>query len=96
MEYGVIGERLPHSFSKEIHNRCGGYEYRIAELSPDRVTEFMEKRDFLGINVTIPYKRTVIPFLSFIDRSAEAIGAVNTVVNQGQYRLYRYCYNQLS
>ena len=89
MEYGVIGDRLPHSFSKDIHNRCADYEYRVTELTPDEVAPFMARREFKGINVTIPYKQVVIPMLSHVDESALAIGAVNTVVNRDG-ELYGY------
>ncbi|MBE6900179.1 MAG: shikimate dehydrogenase [Ruminococcaceae bacterium] len=82
MEYGLIGEHLPHSFSPEIHKRIGSYKYEIKELAPDEVEDFLKKRDFKGINVTIPYKQTVIPFLDEIDEAAKSIGAVNTIVNR--------------
>ncbi len=82
MEYGLIGEHLPHSFSPEIHRRIGDYKYELKELFPDEVGPFMKGRDFKGINVTIPYKQTVIPYLDEIDEAAKAIGAVNTVVNR--------------
>lgn len=82
MKYGCIGEHLPHSFSREIHCEIGSYDYALKELIPEEVPAFMLKRDFSGINVTIPYKQTVIPFLDHIDETAEAIGAVNTVVNR--------------
>ena len=89
MEYGLIGERLPHSFSKEVHRRCADYPYELVELKAEQVGEFLEKRDFRAINVTIPYKQTVIPFLSETDAHARAIGAVNTVVNR-EGKLYGY------
>ena len=89
MEYGLIGEHLPHSFSPEIHRRIGDYKYELKELSPDEVGAFLERRDFKGINGTIPYKQTVIPYLDEIDEAAKAIGAVNTVVNRGG-KLYGY------
>ena len=79
-EYGCIGEHLGHSFSAEIHAMLGKYDYRLCELKPEEVGDFMRARDFRGINVTIPYKRTVIPYLDSIDGSARAIGAVNTVL----------------
>ncbi len=82
MEYGLIGEHLPHSFSPEIHKRIGGYKYEIKELSPEELSAFLEKRDFKGINVTIPYKQAVIPYLDEIDEAAKEIGAVNTIVNK--------------
>lgn len=82
MDYGLIGERLPHSFSKEIHEKLGYYKYSLKELKPDELKDFILKRDFKAINVTIPYKQAVIPLLDEISPDAEAIGAVNTVVNR--------------
>ena len=82
MEYGLIGEKLGHSFSREIHQRLGGYDYLLQELTPAQLPAFLEKRDFRGINVTIPYKQTVIPLLDEVDPKAAAIGAVNTIVNR--------------
>ncbi len=83
MEYGLIGEHLPHSFSPEIHKKIGDYKYEIKELRPEELEDFLKNRDFKGINVTIPYKQAVIPFLDEIDEAAKAIGAVNTIVNRG-------------
>ncbi len=82
MKYGCIGEHLKHSFSKEIHSHIADYDYDICELAPDEVDGFMRRHDFLAINVTIPYKEKVIPYLSYVDESAGLIGAVNTVVNR--------------
>lgn len=82
MKYGLIGEHLPHSFSKEIHAKIASYEYELHELQKDQLADFMQTHDFLGINVTIPYKEAVIPFLSEVDETAKRIGAVNTVVNR--------------
>ena len=89
MKYGLIGEHLPHSFSKEIHGMLADYEYDLCELTPCEVESFMLEKDFLAINVTIPYKQTVIPFLEEIDDHARAIGAVNTIVNKSG-KLYGY------
>ena len=83
MKYGLIGEHLGHSFSKVIHEKIGDYVYEIKEIEPENVAEFMKAKDFLGINVTIPYKELVIPMLDYVDDSAKKIGAVNTVVNKG-------------
>ena len=82
MKYGLIGERLGHSFSREIHSLIGGYEYELCEIPKEKVEGFFTSADFRAINVTIPYKQTVIPYLAHIDDGAEAIGAVNTVVNR--------------
>ena len=89
MKYGLIGEHLTHSFSKVIHEEIGDYVYEIKEIEPQNVDAFMKARDFVAINVTIPYKETVIPYLDFIDESAKKIGAVNTVLNK-EGKLYGY------
>lgn len=82
MEYGLIAERLGHSFSKEIHARLAGYDYELKELkNSDEFDAFMRRREFKAINVTIPYKEVIIPYLDEIDPVAKEIGAVNTVVN---------------
>ena len=81
MIYGCIGEKLSHSFSKEIHNKLFDYSYELCEVEKDKLKEFMLKKDFKAINVTIPYKSDVIPFLDEISDTAKAIGAVNTIVN---------------
>lgn len=81
MKYGLIGEKLGHSFSKEIHEMIGYYKYEIHEVAKDDIDGFMKQKDFLGINVTIPYKETVIPYLDEISPQAASIGAVNTIVN---------------
>lgn len=89
MNYGVIGEHLPHSFSKIIHEKIESYSYIIREVAKEELDSFMREKDFQGINVTIPYKEAVIPHLDFIDPMAKAIGAVNTVVNENG-KLYGY------
>ena len=82
MEYGCIGERLTHSFSKEIHGQLQDYLYELKEISMGSLDAFMTERNFKAINVTIPYKQDVIPYLKEIDPMAAAIGAVNTIVNR--------------
>ena len=82
MEYGLIGEHLPHSFSKEIHEQLADYTYELHELTPGELDGFMREKAFKAINVTIPYKRDVIPYLDEISPSAMEIGAVNTIVNR--------------
>ena len=81
MKYGLIGEKLGHSFSKEIHEMLGYYKYEIHEVAKSDIDSFMKQHDFLGINVTIPYKETVIPYLDEISAQAASIKAVNTIVN---------------
>lgn len=82
MIYGLIGEKLAHSFSAEIHPRLWGYAYELKELAPSELESFLEKREFSGINVTIPYKQAVIPYLDELDESAQMVGAVNTIVHR--------------
>lgn len=81
MKYGLIGEKLGHSFSKEIHEMIGYYKYEIHEVAKNDIDQFMKEKDFVGINVTIPYKETVIPYLDNISPQAASIGAVNTIIN---------------
>ena len=89
MKYGLIGEKLGHSYSKIIHRMLGNSEYELREIAPNDLDKFMREKDFLGINVTIPYKQAVIPYLDEIDESAKNIGAVNTIVNRDG-KLYGY------
>ena len=87
--YGCIGKKLTHSFSKEIHARLADYAYDLIELSEEEIRPFFERKDFAAINVTIPYKQTVIPYLDETSPVAQRIGAVNTIVNRDG-RLYGY------
>lgn len=89
MKYGLIGEKLGHSYSPEIHAHLADYVYELCELRPEEVGPFMQARDFESINVTIPYKTVVMPYLDEIDEAAAAIGAVNTIKRVGG-RLYGY------
>ena len=89
MEYGLIGETLGHSSSKQIHEQLADYCYEPHPLSREEFPSFMEKKNFRAINVTIPYKQAVIPYLSEMDEAARAIGAVNTIVNRDG-ELYGY------
>ena len=81
MEYGLIGEHLGHSYSPEIHAQIADYTYELKEIPREGLDAFMKAKDFKAINVTIPYKKDVIPYLDEISPQAEAIGAVNTIVN---------------
>ena len=87
MKYGCIGEHLKHSFSKEIHSHIADYDYVIKEIPPSELDAFMTNADFKAINVTIPYKERVIPYLSYIDEGAKLIGAVNTIVKKRRQAL---------
>ena len=88
MKYGLIGEKLAHSFSKDIHERLG-YDYELKSIPREELEGFIKAKDFLGINVTMPYKSAVIPYLDVIDEPAMEIGAVNTIVNRDG-KLYGY------
>lgn len=82
MEYGLIGEKLGHSFSKTIHSYISDYNYELKEIAKSELKDFFVNPQFKAINVTIPYKQDVMPFLDVIDEAAKKIGAVNTVVNK--------------
>ena len=82
MKYGLIGEHLMHSFSKEIHEYIAGYTYELKELAPSELGDFMHKKDFSAINVTIPYKEQVIPYLDGLSPLAKKVGAVNVIINK--------------
>jgi len=85
MRYGLIGEKLGHSYSKIIHEMLANYTYDLIPLSREEFKLFMEKKDFKAINVTIPYKQAVIPYLDELHPLASRIGAVNTIVNNNGY-----------
>ena len=84
MNYGLIGEKLSHSYSKEIHEKIADYSYELCPIERKDLDAFMRRHDFRGINVTIPYKCDVIKYLDELSPQAEAIGAVNTIVNTGK------------
>ncbi|MBR3948495.1 MAG: shikimate dehydrogenase [Clostridia bacterium] len=88
-KYGCIGKKLTHSFSKEIHAKLADYKYELIELTETEVDSFFKNKEFNAVNVTIPYKETVIPYLDFLSDVAKRIGAVNTVVNKNG-KLYGY------
>lgn len=77
--YGLLGEHLQHSYSPQIHKAFGGYDYELFEVAPPQLESFLRTRRFDGLNVTIPYKKAVIPYLSELSEAARAIGAVNTI-----------------
>lgn len=90
MEFGLIGRHLGHSYSREIHALVPfDYEYELKELEPDEIKGFMLKKDFKGINVTIPYKQAVIPYIDVLSDEARETNSVNTVVNKDE-KLYGY------
>ena len=88
MEYGLIGEKLGHSYSVPIHNQLADYGYVLREVSPDALDAFMRRHDFRGINVTIPYKQAVMPYCAERSDAAREVGCVNTIVVRGDGSLY--------
>ena len=81
MRRGLIGEHLGHSYSQRIHETLGGYPYELIEVALQDLDAWMKNKDFAALNVTIPYKKAVIPYLEELDERARRIGAVNTIVN---------------
>lgn len=80
MKYGLIGEKLGHSYSVPIHKAFGVLDYELRPITRGELGAFLTGRDFLGLNVTIPYKTAVMPYCGEIDARAQAIGCVNTLV----------------
>ena len=83
MKCGLLGRKLSHSYSPQIHALLGGYPYELYEKEPEELEDFLKNSDFTGINVTIPYKKDVIPYLDALTPTAERLGAVNTIVRRG-------------
>ena len=79
---GLLGRKLGHSYSPQIHAKLGSYSYCLFEKEPEEVEDFLKNGNFTGINVTIPYKKTVIPFLDELSPRAQKLGAVNTIVRR--------------
>lgn len=82
MEYGLIGEKLSHSFSKTLHEKYLNTNYELVSLTKEELKEFLLKKEFKGINVTIPYKKEVIQYLDYVDPLVKKIGACNTIINE--------------
>ena len=82
MKCGLLGEKLGHSYSPQIHAELADYESKLYEKAPDEVEDFVRRGDWHGLNVTIPYKKTVIPFCDELSETARAIGSVNTLLKR--------------
>lgn len=82
MRCGLLGRKLGHSYSPQIHRQLGNYAYTLFEKEPQELEEFLKSGDFTGLNVTIPYKKDVIPFLDELSPVAKRLGAVNTIVRR--------------
>ncbi|MBG9979560.1 AAA family ATPase [Facklamia sp. DSM 111018] len=89
IHYGLLGRKLGHSYSQTIHQELGSAPYQLIELEANQLGPFLIQKKFRGLNVTLPYKESVIPYLDHIDPLAQAIGSVNTILND-QGRLYGY------
>lgn len=79
MEYGLIGERLGHSYSPQIHRVLGDYDYRLYPMPLEQLNETLKCRDFKGLNITIPYKKDVLPFCDEVSDTVRAVGSANTL-----------------
>ncbi len=88
MNCGLLGRRLGHSYSPQIHSYLGEYSYTLFEKEPEEVGDFLRNGDFTGINVTIPYKKDVIPYLAELSPAAEKMGSVNTIVRRKDGTLF--------
>ncbi|MBR1566173.1 MAG: shikimate kinase [Oscillospiraceae bacterium] len=88
MQCGLLGEKLGHSYSPQIHRELADYDYRLYEKAPDQVEDFVRHGDWHGLNVTIPYKKTVIPFCDELSEIAAAIGSVNTLLRRADGTIY--------
>lgn len=88
MQCGLLGRKLGHSYSPQIHNLLGDYSYVLFEKEPEELENFLKNGDFSGLNVTIPYKKEVIPYLSELSPTAQKMGCVNTVLRRSDGTLY--------
>ncbi len=88
MKCGLLGRKLGHSYSPQIHGLLGDYSYDLFEKEPEELTAFLKDGDFTGINVTIPYKKDVIPYLDALSPAAQKIGSVNTIVRRADGSLF--------
>ena len=88
MQCGLLGRKLGHSYSPQIHNLLGDYSYVLFEKEPEELENFLKNGDFSGLNVTIPYKKEVIPYLSELSPTAKKMGCVNTVLRRSDGTLY--------
>lgn len=87
MRCGLLGKKLGHSYSPQIHSHLGNYQYTLFEKQPEELESFLRNGDFSGLNVTIPYKKDVIPYLDILSERAAELGAVNTIVRSPEGKL---------
>lgn len=82
MKCGLLGKKLGHSYSPQIHSYLAQYSYTLFEKQPEELASFLRSGDFTGLNVTMPYKKDVIPYLDALSERARVLGAVNTIVKR--------------
>lgn len=82
MRCGLLGRHLTHSYSPQIHSYLGDYSYDLFPTEPENLETFLKSGTFHGLNVTVPYKKAVIPYCKTLTPIAEKLGAVNTIVRQ--------------
>ena len=80
MQCGLLGRKLGHSYSPAIHAALGDYGYALYEKEPDELADFLQRGDFTGLNVTIPYKKAVVPYCAALSDTAQLLGSVNTLL----------------
>lgn len=88
LKCGLLGEKLGHSYSPQIHSMLADYEYKLFEKSPEELEDFLKSGEFDGLNVTIPYKKSVMPYCAELSPTAAQIGSVNTIVRRSDGSLY--------
>lgn len=88
LKCGLLGEKLGHSYSPQIHSMLADYEYKLFEKSPEELEAFLKSGEFDGLNVTIPYKKSVMPYCAELSPTAAQIGSVNTIVRRSDGSLY--------
>lgn len=88
LKCGLLGEKLGHSYSPQIHSMLADYEYKLFEKSPEELEDFLKSGEFDGLNVTIPYKKSVMPYCAELSPTAAQIGSVNTIVRRSDGNLY--------
>lgn len=88
LKCGLLGEKLGHSYSPQIHSMLADYEYKLFEKSPEELEDFLKSGEFDGLNVTIPYKKSVMPYCTELSPTAAQIGSVNTIVRRSDGSLY--------
>ena len=88
LKCGLLGQKLGHSYSPAIHGMLAGYDYQLFEREPEQLEDFLKNGDWDGINVTIPYKKAVLPYCAELSDTARRIGSVNTIVRRPDGSLY--------